>query len=298
MIIKKKRFEISKLYFVLDNVMFWEAFRWERFDMGHIYIQKFSNGKMYTGLTIDLKRRMGEYLKFKGSNKHHTNALKKYIDTMQISFTQCPNYLLDAVEIFVISFFDLTDPTKGYNKTTGGRKGYRMLKETRMRMSESKKGKKNSMYGRSHTEEARTKISILNTGRRRSEEERAKLSYINSGENHHNFGKTTPEEVRAKISKSMIGKTHTEEARKKLSDAAIGDKNHKSKPICVFGKLYDSASTASKILCDVCVAKNIRNMIKRKKHQHNVFYVSKEFYKEMRDTTEIVTRDMYESWND
>jgi len=40
--------------FVLDNVMFWEAFRWERLDTGYIYIQTFSNGKMYAGQTTGL----------------------------------------------------------------------------------------------------------------------------------------------------------------------------------------------------------------------------------------------------
>ena len=120
---------IAEEYFKLDNVMYWEAFRWERLDMGHVYIQKFSNDKMYAGQTTELKRRMNTYKNLKGSNKHHTRALKKHIDTMHIAFTQCPNYLLDAVETFVIAFFDLTDPSKGYNKQTGGRKNYRHSKE-------------------------------------------------------------------------------------------------------------------------------------------------------------------------
>ena len=42
--------------------------------------------------------------------------------------------------------------------------------------SESKKGAKNPMYGKTHTEEARARISINNTGKILSEETKAKLS--------------------------------------------------------------------------------------------------------------------------
>ncbi|AGE53400.1 GIY-YIG catalytic domain-containing endonuclease [Acanthocystis turfacea Chlorella virus GM0701.1] len=134
--------------FVLDNVMYWEAFRWERLDMGHIYIQKFSNGKMYAGQTTGLSGRFGHYRSLQGSNPHHTFALKKYgWDDVKVAITSCPKYLLDTVEIFLIDFFNLTDNTRGYNKTTGGRKGYHITKETRMRMSESKSGEKMHSLG-------------------------------------------------------------------------------------------------------------------------------------------------------
>ncbi|AGE49413.1 GIY-YIG catalytic domain-containing endonuclease [Acanthocystis turfacea Chlorella virus Can0610SP] len=266
MVIAKKRFDIGNLYFVLDNVMFWEAFRWEMLDTGYIYIQKFSNGKMYAGLTTNLPRRMKAYKQLRGNNDHHTKALKKHGDTMQISFTQCPKYLLDAVEIFMIAFFDLTDPSKGYNKQTGGRKSFRHTKETCMKISESKKGEKNPNYGKIPTEETRAKMCIAQ-----------------SGENN-----------------PMCGRTHDEGARKKISDAEKGERNHNSKPICVFGKLYDAASTASNILRDVCNTKSkcnfVKNWIHKKTHPHNVFYVSKEFYNAMKGTSEIITRDIYMFW--
>jgi group I intron endonuclease len=349
MIIAKKYFDIiSNLFFFLDNVMFWEAFRWERLDMGHIYIQKFSNGKMYAGQTINLTKRMNTYKNLKGSNKHHTRALKKHIYTMQIAFTQCPNYLLDAVEIFLIALFDLTDPTKGYNKQTGGHKGYRHSKDVRMQISESQKGDKNHMfgkrgvlnpnYGRKHKEEVCANISKSKKGKNHPNfgktlpvETRAKISEKNSGENHPNFGKTAPEEtcirmseskkgeknywfgktfpdeMRAKMSESKkgenhpnFGKTLPEETRVKISTAQVGGKNHNSKPLCVFGKLYASASTASNILREVCDTAREDNFmvswVKRKKHQHNIFYVSREFFTIMKDTDLCITRDLYEQW--
>jgi hypothetical protein len=180
------------------------------------------------------------------------------------------------VEIFVIAFFDLTDNTKGYNKTTGGSKGYRHSKESRIKMSELQKGEKHPNFGKTLPEETRVKMSIVR------------------------FGKTHTKEARAKISIAHIGKTHTEVSCAKMSKKKKGGRNHNSKPICVFGKLYDAASTASDTLREVCYTTTNGNFMakwaKRKKHQHNVFYVSKEFYKEMKDTTDIITHDMYEKW--
>jgi len=335
MIVAKKYFDIiNTLYFVLDNVMFWEAFRWERIDKGHIYIQKFPNGKMYAGQTTNISKRFDRYINLQGSNPHHTSALKKHIDTMQISITQCPNYLLDAVETFVIAFFDLTDRTKGYNKTTGGRKGYKHTKESRRNMSisrtgernhmfgkykelcpnygktrtkevcaqisESTTGEKNHMHGKHHTEEARTKISISNTGKIRTKEARANISKGKTG-------KTFADEHRVNLSIAktgekhpMFGKHHKKETRAKMSEKIKGDKHPFAKPICVLGKLYGSAKNASDILRDVCDTISDDNFIKlwarRKNHQHNVFYVSKEFYNTMKGTAEIITRDLYENW--
>ncbi|AGE59896.1 GIY-YIG catalytic domain-containing endonuclease [Acanthocystis turfacea Chlorella virus TN603.4.2] len=288
MIVSKKCFDIiNTLYFFLDNVMFWEAYRWERLDLGHIYIQKFPEDKMYAGQTTNLKRRMKNYRSLMGSNKHHTSALKKHLDTMQISIARCPKYLLDAVEIFVIAFFDLTDPSKGYNKQSGGRKGCRMSKEVRMRISIAN-------IGRTITEAHRAKISIANIGKTLTEEHRAKISIAN-------IGKTHTEESRAKMSKNMLGKKRSKEACAKMSEYRKKSTfKPNSKPICVFGKLYGSVKDASDTLRDVCDTIRddnfMKTWIKHKKHQHNVFYVSKEFYNTMKDTTEIITRDMYERW--
>ncbi|AGE57541.1 GIY-YIG catalytic domain-containing endonuclease [Acanthocystis turfacea Chlorella virus NTS-1] len=314
------------VYFVLDNVMFWEAFRWERLDTGHIYIQKFPKGKMYTGQTIDIGDRFKLYNRLRGSNPHHTRALVKYgLDTIKVALTSCPKYLLDNVEIFVIDFFNLTDPRKGYNKTTGGRKGYRVTKETRMRMSLSRTGEKNHNFGKTRLEETRMKISIAqigennhNFGKTPSEETRAKISktlkertlapearsrvyFSRTGEHSHMFGKHLTEETRAKISEKMLGKKHKDETRQKMSDTRKGDKNPMAKPICVFGKLYGTASEASNILCEVCDTSDKGNFMvkwaRKPQHQNNVFYISKKFYDTMKEFTQCITRDMYDDWS-
>ncbi|AGE56555.1 GIY-YIG catalytic domain-containing endonuclease [Acanthocystis turfacea Chlorella virus NE-JV-2] len=254
MITKKKCFELlNVLYFVLDNVMFWEAFRWERLDTGYIYIQKFPNGKMYAGQTITLARRCTDYRNLKGNNPHHTNALKKYgWDNVKVAFALCPKYLLDTVEIFVIDFFNLINVTKGYNKRTGGRKGYRVSKETCMRISIAISGEKHRLFGKSHTEETRKKMSEKQ-----------------SGENHPMFGKRITEKTRAKLSginNHNYGKTFSEQTLAKLS----GGNSPNSKPLCAFGKLYDAASTASNTLCEVCNTKTKGNFMRYWIHKKNI----------------------------
>ncbi|AGE59711.1 GIY-YIG catalytic domain-containing endonuclease [Acanthocystis turfacea Chlorella virus TN603.4.2] len=286
--------------FILDNVMYWEAFRWERLNMGYIYIQKFSNGMMYAGLTTNLKKRMNDYKRLRGNNDHHTKALKKHIDTMKISFTQCPNYLLDDVEIFVIAFYDLTNKTKGYNKTTGGRTKYRHTKESRMKMSESKKGENHYNFGKTLPESTRVKLSEANKGEKNG-------MYGRTGDLNPFFGQTHTEKARAKMSEKLrgenspwFGRKHKDDTRKKMSDNQRGGKNKSAKPICVFGKLYGAASDASETLREVCDTTDKGNFIKKwvnyKKHQHNVFYISKEFYEKMKDFTECITLDMYDTW--
>jgi len=323
---------LSTVYFVLDNIMYWEAFRWERLDKGHIYMQKFPKGKLYAGQTTNLVQRFSKYIKLQGSNPHHTNALKKYgWNNVIVSHVLCPKYLLDTIEIFLIGAFDLTDSRKGYNKTTGGRKGYYMSKETRSIMSQKMSGENNPMYGKSHTEESRSKISGRMSGENHplfgkghTNESRVIMSIAKSGENHPFFGKIRPEETRAKISESKLGNSQTEETRAKISEKMIGENNHmygkshteesraaiseklsgennvKSKPICVFGKLYGAASTASNTLREVCDTTSkgnfMKNWVHHKKHQHNVFYVSKNFYLVMKDYTGYITHDMYTNW--
>ncbi len=59
--------------------------------------------------------------------------------------------------------------------------------ETRRRISESKKGKKNPMYGVSPSKEHRENISKGNKGKKISQEDRAKKSKSVGGKNHYNW---------------------------------------------------------------------------------------------------------------
>ena len=86
----------------------------------------------------------------------------------------------------------------------------------------------------------------------------------------------------------------------KISESKKGEKNPNAKPICVFGKLYPTASDASNTLRKLYNTKQkgnfIANLTKSKKHQHDVFYVTKEFYEQYEYTNEYVTRDTYDEF--
>jgi len=86
----------------------------------------------------------------------------------------------------------------------------------------------------------------------------------------------------------------------KKSESKKGEKHHLAKSTCAFGKLYPTATDASDTLREVCNTKSegnfIKDWIKNKKHQHNVFYVTKDFYEQYKNTDECVTRDMYDQF--
>ena len=97
--------------------------------------------------------------------------------------------------------------------------------ETRRKMSEVRKGKKNS-------EETRKKLSIANSGKKLPEEQKKKISESNKGKKiteetkqklrEINLGKKHSEETKLKMSKSQKGRTHTEESKLKVSIANTG----------------------------------------------------------------------------
>ena len=106
----------------------------------------------------------------------------------------------------------------GYNSKRGGN-NHKLTPEVRRKLSEAKKGEKHPLYGKTHSEEARKKISEANKGKTLSEETKKKLSEAGKGRTHS-------EETRKKISEAkkggkspMYGKTHSDEAKRKISEA-------------------------------------------------------------------------------
>lgn len=98
--------------------------------------------------------------------------------------------------------------------------------------SQAMKGEKNPMYGRSHSEETKQKISEAAQGREHTEETKQKMSEAHKG-------KTFSEEHKQKIAEAMTGennplygatgsdnpmygRSHTAESRQKMSEALRG----------------------------------------------------------------------------
>ena len=95
-------------------------------------------------------------------------------------------------------------PKNGVNK---GRfkKGHRLSKETRKKMSNTAKKAKKDMRlfsGKKHSEETKRKIGLANKGKKRSEETKKKLSKAHKGQfigsNHPNWKGGRSSEYRAK----------------------------------------------------------------------------------------------------
>ncbi|AGE49830.1 GIY-YIG catalytic domain-containing endonuclease [Paramecium bursaria Chlorella virus Can18-4] len=289
-------------YFPYDVTMFWEFFRWERYKIGHVYLQCFPKGKLYAGQSINIIERMGNYRRGCGSNSHHSRAIQYHgWSNVNVLTIQCPWYMLDTVEIFLIEYYDLTDPDKGYNKTTGGRKNWTHSKETLAKMSAKKSGENNVMFGKkgadhptfgktwSKTPEQVAKISGENNG-----------MFGKTGADHPAFGtKRTPEQV-AKMSgenNGMFGKKGADHPM----FGRTGALHHNSKPVCVFGKVYPAAQTASDALRAKYAPNGKKNFIaawtRIKKHQPYTFIVSDEFYVHaMENNLENITCDLYEKW--
>lgn len=194
-----------------------------------------ANQKVYIGQTIRTpKQRKYEHgRECKVGNSHFKRALRKYsIEGFKWTIlckVSAPTKLLvknylDIAEQMYIKQYDSMNKSTGYNliQGGGGLVGFTHTECTKKKMSASKIGKKNPMFGRHCSEETRRKHSVSNKGKIVSTETRKKLSKANRGENHPLFGKHLPEETRKKIGESNKGRVVTLETRKKISESRKG----------------------------------------------------------------------------
>ena len=146
-------------------------------------------------------------------------------------------------EIYMIDVFGRKDLGTGilYNMTDGGEgsSGCIPSEESRRKMGDARKGENHYLYGKSLSEETKTKMSEAHKGRTPSEESRRKMSDARKGKthteetrrkiseankdkNHPNYGKTLSEETKRKMGDARKGRTHSEETKRKLSEAKKG----------------------------------------------------------------------------
>jgi group I intron endonuclease len=241
------------------------------------------NGKIYIGQTKrNLSKRISEHI---GKDKMSIigKALIKY--GLQSFIVSIIDYAkngetLSEKEKYWIKFYNSIAPD-GYNLTEGGEgtKGHRHSPETRQKLSEinshrsietrqniskAKKGDKNPMYGKRHTEEEKQHLSLILSGanspcygkhpseetlqkmrqRKQSKETRLKLSIINKGkfqgEKHPNYGKHLSEDAKRRISEANTGRYHSEETKQRIRESLSGEKN------VLFGK-HQTIETKKKI---------------------------------------------------
>ena len=129
------------------------------------------NGKVYIGQTVrSLQERMAEHARH--TQTTFDRALKKYgldaFDIEQIDSTDSVDEL-NQKEIYWIEFYNCVVPN-GYNMCEGGgnTKGFHHKEESKRKMAEIKStsywGENNPFFGKTHSEEARQKMSAKRKG--------------------------------------------------------------------------------------------------------------------------------------
>ena len=172
-----------------------------------VYKHTSPSGKVYIGITSQKP-----YARWDGGhgykfNRHFSNAIKKYgwknIEH-EVLFEGLSQQEAEIKEVELIAQYRSSDRKYGYNIALGGRinnlseetrikmsnshKGKKLSPEQRMKMSEANRGEKHPMYGKHHTEEARRKISEAHkgkapwcTGLKLTDEHRAKIGLAHMG---------------------------------------------------------------------------------------------------------------------
>lgn len=212
------------------------------------------NGKRYIGITKKKPKARwacGEGYK---TSTHFYRAITKHgweNFEHEILFENLTEDEAKEKEIELIAQYKTMDTNCGYNMTSGGNTSVPL------------NGELNGMFGRTHTDEVKKRLSEQCKerfkdktnhpmyGKQRSEETKEKLrrsrSNRQSGENNYFYGKHFNGELNP-----MYGKTHTEEARKKISESQKGKYvgglswNAKAVRNIDTGELFDSVVDAVK----------------------------------------------------
>lgn len=142
--------------------------------VGIYIIKNEHNNKVYIGQSVDVEYRICNHFSCLKHNRHDNEHMQRAYNKHPDSFSwelleQCKVEELDEKEVNYIKLFDSTNSEKGYNKSFGGQSSHRATKETKIKMSFSKRGKK-------FTAEHCKKIGEANRRRKLSNETKAKIA--------------------------------------------------------------------------------------------------------------------------
>ncbi len=153
-----------------------------------VYKHTSPSNKVYIGITCQKPEKRW------GSNgvgyKYHTyfwNAIQKYgFDNFEheILYNSLTKEEAEQKEVELIAHFKSNDVNYGYNRSIGGEsgsKGYKYTEEQKKYLSENRKGEKNGMYGKRHTEEAIEKERVAHLRENLSEDTIYKMSIAKKG---------------------------------------------------------------------------------------------------------------------
>jgi group I intron endonuclease len=163
------------------------------------------NGKRYIGKSIDPTGRWGHHVwlslhpDHKGHGHLHSAIAKYGADKFTFHVVEVCDSEESAYtrEKWWVGEYTTTDPTKGYNKQDGGLGGFQWSEEMRQRMSATRSGPGNGMFGKHHSDDAKIKMSEASTGRHyppRSDAHKQAISEARRG-TRNNFSKLTEASV-------------------------------------------------------------------------------------------------------
>lgn len=134
---------------------------------GIYMIENTVNNKKYIGQTTNIKNRFNNYNNGYFHNNHFKRSVKKYgWDSFKLSVVlYCKEEHLDMYETMLIDKLDLMNPSKGYNKESGGNANKHLSEDTKQQISLAKKGKNigtdNPFYNKSHSPESIKKQQLF-----------------------------------------------------------------------------------------------------------------------------------------
>lgn len=211
------------------------------------------SGRIYVGQSVNIYRRFTVYKRTTSCPQQPIlyRSLKKYgveNHTFDIVCT-CESSELNKMEAHYIAIHNSFNSKYGLNATSGGDSNYQVSDETKLKITLSRIGDKNPMWGKKQSAEHKEKTRVANTGKKRSEsqvammkekgygkwnvgykhtdEAKRKITENQSGEKHWNYGKKTSDETRLKQSLAkkgakchLFGKKLSEDTKKRMSIAA------------------------------------------------------------------------------
>jgi group I intron endonuclease len=160
--------------------------------MGYIYmLQNNINGKIYIGQTIRSIEKRFRIHQYRCSRCVAIyNAIQKYgWENFEKDWYECPDEDLNFDEELLVREMGTLAPF-GYNLKEGGANG-KLSEETKQKIGQAH-------VGRYHTDETKKKISESTKGEKHH-------MYGKTGEKSHSYGKTLSEEHRQKMSDSTKG---------------------------------------------------------------------------------------------
>ncbi len=177
------------------------------------------NNKIYYGVRMCYC--LPEKDSYWGSGTIIKRAIKKYgkenfKKEIEKTFTTREEAELYEAKIVNEEFIEREDT---YNLRIGGMNGFgsKLSEEHKQKISESLKGELNPMYSKTHTKQAREKISKTHKGRILTKKHKDNISKVTKGEHNGMYGKKHSKETIEKM--SISHKNMTEKTRQKIRES-------------------------------------------------------------------------------